>query len=585
MGTKINVQVHVLSSLSNDYQKYGEQVSHSYKTASDRIERELESIVRTYSDYSSVTSKVYELQNKLKRTEGQVRVLQDRSDELSRGLKTAAEQYIQQAKREEELIGKHKANVEIHAAGVSLKQGGQALTSSVKSVVEGIGKKVTETFSSFANHVADAASEVTVAIGRFGDKAKQTVVSFGETVKNKWNSLVKGTAGFFKKTKDTLTDFFGKVAEKIKQVYEKIAAGVQSLIDTIKENKDKILNGLKQVGIAVLDTVQFALDILGLIPAFGEIADALNAIIYALRKDYVNAGLSLAACIPFAGWAATGGKIGGKLAKFFGKIDVSKVIDTIKDAGSTVIKYGEQAIDFIAKKGSEVWSHIGRIDVVKKVENLITAISHKGYEIQTKIHLKMEQFTKLFGEYWEAQTRMGIVPPGFGDLFNRQNKKLDVDTKPVDDVKGIEGTPKVNPLKVSNEALDHANIGDFTRNPKTGEISKMSGGGHGQDNIAFLEKNGIEYNIELTYPNGVRVGNVPGHKSKGKRTGTGQAWFPETWTKGDISKAGEYVANMPDHVNVADGVTIFGEYNGVRVGVIKTNGEIGTIFPDNMMQP
>ncbi len=151
--------------------------------------------------------------------------------------------------------------------------------------------------------------------------------------------------------------------------------------------------------------------------------------------------------------------------------------------------------------------------------------------------------------------------------------------------KGHEGTPKVNPLKVSNEALDHANLGDFTRNPKTGEISKMSGGGHGQDNIAFLEKNGIEYNIELTYPNGVRVGNVPGHKSKGKRTGTGQAWFPETWTKEDISKAGEYVANMPNHVNVADGVTIFGEYKGVRVGVIKTNGEIGTIFPDNMMQP
>ncbi|WP_246028073.1 EndoU domain-containing protein, partial [Paenibacillus xylaniclasticus] len=147
------------------------------------------------------------------------------------------------------------------------------------------------------------------------------------------------------------------------------------------------------------------------------------------------------------------------------------------------------------------------------------------------------------------------------------------------------GTGKVNLLKVSDKALDHANIGDFTRNPKTGEISKMSGGGHGQDNIDFLEKNGIEYNIEFTYPNGVRVGNVPGHKSKGKRTGTGQAWFPETWTKEDIRNAGEHVANMPDHVNVADGVTIFAEYKGVRVGVIKTNGEIGTIFPDNMIQP
>ncbi|RJX41884.1 cytosolic protein [Paenibacillus pinisoli] len=133
--------------------------------------------------------------------------------------------------------------------------------------------------------------------------------------------------------------------------------------------------------------------------------------------------------------------------------------------------------------------------------------------------------------------------------------------------------------------MDHANIGDFTKNPKTGEISKMSGGGHGQDNINFLEKNGIEYNIEKTYSNGVRVGNVPEHKSKGKRTGTGQAWFPENWTKEEIGRAGDYVANMSAHKDIADGITIFGEYNGVRVGVIKTNGEIGTIFPDNMIQP
>ncbi|MDU8672387.1 EndoU domain-containing protein [Paenibacillus polymyxa] len=138
---------------------------------------------------------------------------------------------------------------------------------------------------------------------------------------------------------------------------------------------------------------------------------------------------------------------------------------------------------------------------------------------------------------------------------------------------------------VSEKSLDHANMGDFTRNPKTGEISKMSGGGHGQDNIDFLENNGIEYNIEKTYSNGVRVGNVPGHKSKGKRSGIGQAWFPKEWTKADIKNAGEHIANMAEHKETMDGIPIFGEFNGVRVGVIKTNGEIGTIFPDNMLQP
>ena len=36
---------------------------------------------------------------------------------------------------------------------------------------------------------------------------------------------------------------------------------------------------------------------------------------------------------------------------------------------------------------------------------------------------------------------------------------------------------------------------------------------------------------------------------------------------------------------MADGVTVFGNYNGVRVGVIRTNGRISTIFPDAASQP
>ena len=53
----------------------------------------------------------------------------------------------------------------------------------------------------------------------------------------------------------------------------------------------------------------------------------------------------------------------------------------------------------------------------------------------------------------------------------------------------------------------------------------MKGGGHGQSNINFLEENRIEYNIVKEYD------------------------------------------------------------NGVRVGIIKTDGKIGTIFPDADLQP
>ena len=108
----------------------------------------------------------------------------------------------------------------------------------------------------------------------------------------------------------------------------------------------------------------------------------------------------------------------------------------------------------------------------------------------------------------------------------------------------------------------------------------MKGGGHGQRNIEFLKEKGIEFNMVKEYSNGVRIGNIPSHKSKLKRTGTGQSWFPEPWSKNDISNAGKYVIRLFDNINVSDGVAVFGNYQGVRVGVIKTNGKVGTIFPD-----
>ena len=45
------------------------------------------------------------------------------------------------------------------------------------------------------------------------------------------------------------------------------------------------------------------------------------------------------------------------------------------------------------------------------------------------------------------------------------------------------------------------------------------------------------------------------------------------------------MANLPENKNVSDGTWVFGEYNGVRVGIIKNDGEIGTIIPDNSRQP
>ena len=135
--------------------------------------------------------------------------------------------------------------------------------------------------------------------------------------------------------------------------------------------------------------------------------------------------------------------------------------------------------------------------------------------------------------------------------------------------------------KVSDFALVHSIEGLFTQPRRRGEVLRLKSGGHGQKGMNLLDKYGIEYNVVKTYSNGVRIENVPNHKDKRKRTGTNQSWFPKSWSPKDIRRAGEHVTGLKKNRNSPDGVAVFGVYKGVRVGVIRTNGKIATVFPDH----
>jgi len=142
---------------------------------------------------------------------------------------------------------------------------------------------------------------------------------------------------------------------------------------------------------------------------------------------------------------------------------------------------------------------------------------------------------------------------------------------------------------VSDFAIVHSNEGDFKRkqirvNSKPAIQLRLANGGHGQKGMDLLDKYDIEYHIVKTYSNGVRVGYVPNHARKAKRSGVNQSWFPKEWTEKDIRRAGEHVAGLKSNRHISDGKTIFGIYKGVRVGVIRTNGHIATVFPD-IVQP
>ena len=133
---------------------------------------------------------------------------------------------------------------------------------------------------------------------------------------------------------------------------------------------------------------------------------------------------------------------------------------------------------------------------------------------------------------------------------------------------------------VSNFALVHSDEGKYTKPSRKGDRLRLVSGGHGQTGMEQLDKYGIKYNVEKTYSNGVRVGNIPNHKNPNKRKSMGQTWFPKSWTTKDIRHAGEHVAGLKGNRHVLDGKAVYGVYNGVRVGVIRTNGKIATVFPD-----
>lgn len=139
---------------------------------------------------------------------------------------------------------------------------------------------------------------------------------------------------------------------------------------------------------------------------------------------------------------------------------------------------------------------------------------------------------------------------------------------------------------VSDFAVVHSNEGDFKRkqiriNGKPAIQLRLANGGHGQKGMDLLDKYRIDYNIVKTYPNGVMVGNIPDHLQRNKRTGANQSWFPKSWTEKDIRRAGEHVSGLRNNRRMSDGKRVYGVYKGVRVGIIRTNGKIATVFPDS----
>jgi len=91
------------------------------------------------------------------------------------------------------------------------------------------------------------------------------------------------------------------------------------------------------------EPVHLLLDLGGLIPVVGEAADLINGAIYLMEGDNLNAGISFAATIPFAGWAATGSKYAARvITNAAGEKALQVIAKGADDIAELAIKAGEK---------------------------------------------------------------------------------------------------------------------------------------------------------------------------------------------------------------------------------------------------
>jgi len=133
-----------------------------------------------------------------------------------------------------------------------------------------------------------------------------------------------------------------------------------------------------------------SLDILGLIPVFGEVFDGINAVYYIIEGDYVNAALSGAAMLPFIGVLGTNGKIYAKTGRVVidhttgtAKLIAKEVTEEIVEISlKNISDVAEEIVDNYTKYSIVTLKNIKKIS--DNSDTLIDEVFYKGKVLISK---------------------------------------------------------------------------------------------------------------------------------------------------------------------------------------------------------
>ncbi|HGW5537660.1 hypothetical protein [Pseudomonas aeruginosa] len=160
----------------------------------------------------------------------------------------------------------------------------------------------------------------------------------------------------------------------------------------------------EDTGDKLLDGLQLGLDVVGLIPVVGEIADLANAGISLARGDYAGAALSVVSAIPFAGWLGTAGKVGRRGAKAAGEASAK----TVREAAE------KKAREEAQKKAKDEAEKKAKDEAAKKPKEDAARDQNSGGKSK-------KNKTKEKGDCGEWLSKMDLFDQGFDNVVAIQN--------------------------------------------------------------------------------------------------------------------------------------------------------------------
>ncbi len=133
----------------------------------------------------------------------------------------------------------------------------------------------------------------------------------------------------------------------IQNVDERVMRTRGNLSSTIPTNRTETAS---DGGFDIGGAIHAGLDVLGMVPVLGAIPDLANGGFYALQGDWGNAAFSLAAAVPLAGDVLGA----GKLALKYGDDAVAFVATKGRGIGAATTRYGEDAASALTRGADDV---------------------------------------------------------------------------------------------------------------------------------------------------------------------------------------------------------------------------------------